>query len=342
MSNTDKNSDFGKKRPTLKTVAEITGLAVTTVSRALGGAPEIALKTRERVAKAAEEVGYVPDRAAQRLRTGKTNVISLILSPHDEILGFSNSLTMGLSRALKGTKYNLLVTPSFEEATEIQTIQKIVRNQMADGIIFSRTEPFDDRVRLLMENNFPFVCHGRTEFSKPHSFVDYDNAEFAKQAVNNLVNKGRKRLLSIMPDRKFTFYGHLKYAFTTSATDAGVSYEIPEEVNLDSSSEEIYNLLARRLKSSTPPDGFVCAGEVAAMTVIACLNDHDMIIGKDADVVAKQTSKLFEHVRPRVDTILEDIAEAGKLMGEMLLDDISNPNKDKKGFIQMPKQGFFT
>ncbi|WP_018689968.1 LacI family transcriptional regulator [Ahrensia kielensis] len=325
------------KRPTLKTVAEKTGLAVTTVSKALNGAPEIAAKTRLLVENAAREIGYVPDRAAQRLRTGKTNVISLVLSPHDEILGFSNSLTLGLSRALRATNYNLLVTPSFEESTEIKTIEKIVRNKMADGIIFSRTEPFDERVRLLIENNFPFVCHGRTELSSTHSFVDFDNEEFARLAVSQLANKNRKRLFAVMPDRKFTFYGHLKYGFTSAAADIGVSYEVPDDVNLDSAPEEIYACIARRIEKGTCPDGFVCAGEVAAMTIMACLSDHDLLVGRDVDIVAKQTSRVFDHIRPRVDTIIENIAEAGAMMGKMLLDDISNPNAPREGFVQRPE-----
>lgn len=325
------------KRPTLKTVAEKTGLAVTTVSKALNGAPEIAAKTRLLVENAAREIGYVPDRAAQRLRTGKTNVISLVLSPHDEILGFSNSLTLGLSRALRATNYNLLVTPSFEESTEIKTIEKIVRNKMADGIIFSRTEPFDERVRLLIENNFPFVCHGRTELSSAHSFVDFDNEEFARLAVSQLANKGRKRLFAVMPDRKFTFYGHLKYGFTSASADVGVSYEVPDDVNLDSAPEEIYACIARRIENDTCPDGFVCAGEVAAMTIMACLSDHDLLVGRDVDIVAKQTSRVFDHIRPRVDTIIENIAQAGELMGNILLGDISDPARPREGLIQRPE-----
>ena len=62
----------GGGKPTLKTISEITGLAVTTVSRALGDAPQIALETRKRVRQVAAEIGYLPDRAAQRLRTGRT------------------------------------------------------------------------------------------------------------------------------------------------------------------------------------------------------------------------------------------------------------------------------
>lgn len=56
-------------RPTLRTVAQEAGFAVTTVSRALAGDPRIAETTRERVSEVARRLGYVPNRAAQRLRT---------------------------------------------------------------------------------------------------------------------------------------------------------------------------------------------------------------------------------------------------------------------------------
>ena len=58
-------------RPTLRTLAEITGLGVSTVSQALRDNPEIAEETRRRVKLAAQQAGYMPDRAGVRLRTGK-------------------------------------------------------------------------------------------------------------------------------------------------------------------------------------------------------------------------------------------------------------------------------
>src|ERR1044072_9855284 len=89
----------------------MTGLAITTISRALNNAPELSEETRVRVQKIAAEIGYVPDRTALRLKTGRTHVISLILDPHDEILGFGQSMVSGLTSALAGTSYHLVLTP---------------------------------------------------------------------------------------------------------------------------------------------------------------------------------------------------------------------------------------
>ena len=75
----DEKLAFKSGRPTLKSIAEICGLAVPTVSRALSGASDIGQSTRDRVRQVADEIGYVPNRAGVRLRTGKTIVISLVL-----------------------------------------------------------------------------------------------------------------------------------------------------------------------------------------------------------------------------------------------------------------------
>ena len=107
------------EKPTLRTIALMTGLAITTISRALNNAPELAAETRERVQRIAAEIGYVPDRTALRLKTGRTNVISLILDPHDEILGFGQSMVSGLTEALRGTAYHIVITPNYQAAETV-------------------------------------------------------------------------------------------------------------------------------------------------------------------------------------------------------------------------------
>jgi len=64
------------QKPTLKTIAQMSGLAVPTVSRALNDAPDIGSETKKTIRRIADEIGYVPNRAGVRLRTGRTNVIS--------------------------------------------------------------------------------------------------------------------------------------------------------------------------------------------------------------------------------------------------------------------------
>ncbi|MCS6758714.1 MAG: LacI family DNA-binding transcriptional regulator [Candidatus Devosia euplotis] len=205
MSEDDLPAEKGKRgvkpsgKPTLKTIAQMTGFAVTTISRALNNAPELSQDTRDRVQKVASEVGYLPDRAALRLKTGRTNVIALALEPDEQIYGFGNSIMGGLSEALRGTAYHLVITPLFRNVASIEPVKHIVRNRMADGGIFSKPEAFDERTRFLIDSDFPFVNHGRSNWREAHPWVDFNefaanvNLGSAADVIRSYVIKRSKR-----------------------------------------------------------------------------------------------------------------------------------------------------
>lgn len=329
-----------RPRATLRTVAAATGLAVTTVSRALANDPRIAAATRALVAEAARQQGYVPDRAAQRLRTGRTKVVQLLLNLDHEFLGFTHDLIGGLGQALAGTGYSVTIFPDILQSDRLAAIRQIVENRLGDGVIFNRTEPFDPRVRYLSEHGFPFVCHGRTEFTTPHPFVDYDNESFARQAVARLVAKGRERLLIVLPPARYTFHQHLRYGVVAAARAAGVAWEIPGDVTLDTPPTETVAWLKARLAAPDRPDGIICVGEVAAIGALAAVSDSGLRLGADIDLVAKRASAIFDLMRPRIDTMFEDLWETGRAMGEILLRSMAGEPPEALQVLQVPRVEF--
>ncbi len=327
-------------RPTLKTVAELSGLAVATVSRALSNDPKIAESTRQRVAKIAREIGYVPDRAARRLRTGKTMVVSLMLDPHFEILGFGNALLVGLTTALEGSGYSLVVTPHFTDVDSLMPIRHIVTNRQADGVIFTRTAPFDERVRFLTEHKFPFVSHGRTEFSEAHSWVDYDNETFAFRAALRLVEKGCRNICAILPPDTLSFRQHLRYGLMRAVRETGVDYHIPDAITLDSSMDEI-NRWAQGISGERyRPDGFICPGEASYLAIRNAFRSRNMSEGKDFHAVAKSISGILSQIEPATDAIHEDVEDAGRVLAETLLALMSGRSTDARQVLQAPKMTF--
>jgi LacI family transcriptional regulator len=319
ISNPPAKSSRKSGKPTLRTIADLTGLAVTTISRALSDDPLINHETRKRVAQVAAEIGYSPDRAAQRLKTGRTNVISVLLDPHEEILGFGTSLMLGITNALAGTPYHLIVMPNFVKSSNVDAVQYIVRNRLADGLIFTRTEPLDPRVRLLLENDFPFITHGRTEFATAHPFVDYDNFTFAQEAARRLIAKGRRKLSIILPSPRLTFTQHMRHGFMTAVREAGIAYEIPEDLDLDSPAGAIRDHFRERGRQNDCPDGLICPGEVSAMAAVTGMFEAGRMLGREYDLLGKQTSSLLTDIQPGVDTIYEDLTAAGEHLGHMLL-----------------------
>ena len=221
---TDSHLLSPEERPTLKTIAAATGLAVATVSRALKDAPDIGEETKRRVREMAERLGYRPNRAGVRLRTGKTNVIALVLSAEADVMNHTSQLLYSIARTLKGTAYHLVVMPFFPDEDPMSPIRYIVETGSADGIILNQTRPDDPRVRYMHERGFPFATHGRTEMEIDHPYFDYDNEAFARQAVRILSARGRRRLMIIAPPRAHSYARHMLEGFADEAARLGLSF----------------------------------------------------------------------------------------------------------------------
>jgi LacI family transcriptional regulator len=328
-----------KGRPTLRTIAAASGFAVTTVSRALAGDEKIAESTRREVARIAQMIGYVPDRAAQRLRTGRTHVIALVLSPHEEIIGFRGSMIAGLQDALAGTPFHIVMAPYDGNADPLVPIRHIVRNGLADGIVFSGTQPQDPRVDYLCAEGFPFVSHGRTDSAINHPWCDYDNEAFARLAVQQLAKRGRRRLHLIPPQANRTYGRHMREGFLAAVEDAGCDWRMREDLTL-AARPVVLQQAAAQLVREDGIDGFICPGEVAAMAVLAGLQDAGIATGTVVDVIAKQTSDTFGLYRPKVDTIYEDIRDAGEALGTLMLRRIAGESADQLQVLLPPRENF--
>ncbi len=306
-------------RPTLKTIAESTGLGVSTVSRALKDAPEIAERTKERVRAVADSIGYRPDRAGVRLRTGRTQVISFILDPHEEIVGYGNSVILGLSRGLRDTGYHLVVTPSFLGSDPMDPVRYVLDTRAADGLVFSRTKPLDERVRYLVARDFPFVSHGRTELGLPHAYYDHDSYAFGHAAARRLLDRGRTRLALLAPNAASTFHHHMVHGFLTAVREAGARRVELDGLDLDTPADALREAIRALAAGPDRPDGVVVGGETPAFPLIAGLRDAGLRVGLEVEVVAKQTSSVFDHFEPAIDTYYEDLVETGRKLAELLL-----------------------
>ncbi|KQV81767.1 LacI family transcriptional regulator [Rhizobium sp. Root1220] len=330
-----------RERPTLKTIAFMTGLGVTTVSRALKDAPDIGAETKERVRMVARQLGYQPNRAGVRLRTGKTNVIALVLSIDEEIMGFSSQMVFGISEVLTGTPYHIVVTPHSHSKDPMLPVRYILETGSADGVIVSRIEPDDARVRLLTERNMPFATHGRTDSGLVHPFHDFDNEAFAHQAVEKLVTRGRRRIALLQPPSKLTYYTHTRIGFQTGLHDYGAE-EVPLRVTIDAPLEEIRNAVEAMMRSPNAPDGIVCSAGSAAIAVNAGIEAAGKRLGHDVDMVSKESAPILNWIRPEIITAYEDVRHAGREMAKAVIARIDGVEPEMLQSISQPvwaKQG---
>ena len=325
-----------RQRPTLKTIAAMTGLGVTTVSRALKDAPDIGAETKERVRTIARQIGYQPDRAGVRLRTGKTNVIALVLGINEEIMGFTSQMLHGISQGLAGTPYHLVVTPHSHGDDPLQPIRYILDTGSADGVIISRTEPEDERVRLLTGSGLPFVTHGRTAMGIIHPFHDFDNEAYAYGAVERLAARGRRRIALLQPPPTLTFHAHTRSGFEKALRDFGAR-EIPLPVTIDTPLAEIRDSLAALMRGPEAPDGIISLAASAAIAARAGIEDAGRRLGRDVDMVAKQSADILNWVVPDVIAAREDVPQAGRALARALVARIDGAAAEELQSLSQPE-----
>lgn len=307
------------RRPTLKTIAFMTGLGVTTVSRALKDAPDIGRETRRRVQLVAKQVGYTPNRAGVRLRTGKTNVISLVLDTDEQLMGFISDMISGISERLAGTPYHLVVTPYARRSDPMTPVRYIVETGSADGVILSRTEPEDPRIRYLMEHGIPFAAHGRTDMEVDHPYHDFDNRAFARLAVGALAEIGRQRLALMAPPARLTYHQTTVTGFREGLAATGTS-EVPfTTATIDHSIDHIRQEVATLMRLPDRPDGFVSSAGAATLALVAGIEDAGFVLGRDVDVVSKQSSKILQLFRPQLLVVNEDFRKAGAELARLVM-----------------------
>jgi LacI family transcriptional regulator len=309
---------MGSKRPTLQTIAELTGLSPSTVSLALRGGQRLKAETYEKVAAAAKELGYVPDRAGVRLRTGKTHVLALVLERTDETIDFARYLIQGIGHAMQGTRYHMNVTPEFGPVVSVDPIRYIMDHQTADGVIITHTTARDPRVQLMMDHDFPFVTHGRTEFYTPHPYNDFDSEQFVRLAVERMAEKGRRRVMLVVGRETTYNYHMIVTSFERSTARLGIDAQVVSPKVDRPASAEMRQFGRDIARMSPRPDGIICDSELRSIFMIAGLADEGLG-SEDVHFICKQTSDLLPTLYPNVDTIEEDVLAAGMELTRLLI-----------------------
>lgn len=324
------------ERPTLKTIAFMTGLGVSTVSQALKDGPDISRATKERVRLVAKQIGYRPNRAGVRLRTGKTNVIALVLNTKEEGMGLVSEMVYGISDALSGSSYHLVVTP-YSLSDPMEPIRYIVETGSADGIILSRTQPDDPRVRYLLEHAMPFATHGRTDMNVVHPYHDFDNEAFAFEAVRIIAEKGHRKVALVGPPQGLMFQKHTRTGFEKGLREFGLQEHWLSDIDIDSPAAEIMARGSDIARMEDRPGGIICSAAIPAIAMSAGLIKAGIRIGHDIDVVTKQSTQLMELLRPEIIFIHEDFRAAGHDLARSVMAWIDGADPAGLQFVVGPK-----
>lgn len=312
-------------RPTLKTISALTGFAVPTVSRALHDAPDIAQSTKETVRRVASDIGYVPNRAGQYLRTGKTHSVALVISTELALEDHIGQIIASIAKTLWGTGIHLTVAPHSVGQYDMEPVRNVVEKGLADCVILTRTKPRDPRIAYLMRQKFPFVTYGRSDWREDHAYYDFDNGAFARLAVKALADADRRRLVLLAPQQDNTYVRDMVTGAQAMAGDLDLDLDVVLEAEARASEQTDASGFHLYLDTHPQVDGLVCASPAAALTGMVEAKRAGREIGVDLDVCFKYSHSALPQFKPEVFSVYENLEKAGEFLGRAAVHAIQHP-----------------
>ena len=324
MTVTFSQTDGAVRRPTVKTIAEMTGFSIATVSKALRDSPAVTEDTKARIRAAAREIAYAANPRAASLRTGKT-MQAAVLMPVSVAAGSEwngveyAEILSGISHALEGSPYQLSVHIIRDAEDGRATAERIVTRGLADGMIFSGILTRDPRIDFLMERGFPFVALGRSAHPAGYAYVDIDSGWVAAEATRRLIAGGHRRIALINPEGRYAYAQERIEGFRRAFAEAGLApcNDLITEGDLTArfGRESVQALCA----GPDRPTGFVCVNEATTLGVLAGLRDLGLSAETDVSVIAYDDLNVSGYFSPPLTTYFQPVEDLGRALGAFLV-----------------------
>ncbi|GAA0912095.1 LacI family DNA-binding transcriptional regulator [Streptomyces thermoalcalitolerans] len=308
-------------RPTLEAVAARAGVSRATVSRVVNGGNGVRKPLAERVRRAVEELGYVPNQAARSLVTKRNDAVAVIIAePETRIFAdpYFGLQLRGISKELTAhdTQLVLLLT---EGRDDYARVGRYLAGGHVDGALVFSLHLDDPLPGMIQRAGVPTVFGGRPGWSDgTHKvvYVDSDNRGGAREAVRHLVGLGRTRI------------GHITGALDqTSAVDRLDGYrdvmgDADPRLVVESDFTPAGGERAMRTLLDRCPDldAVFAANDLTASGALRVLRERGLRVPEDVAVVGfDDMLPVAEQTEPPLTTVRQNIEEMGRLMARLLL-----------------------
>ena len=297
---------------TIKDIARIAGVGVSTVSRAINDDPTINEKTRERVLKICEENHYVPNNSARNLKMTESNTVALLVMGIENI--FFTSMFGRFQKELEAKGYDFFLHAVSEWSDAVDVAMELTTEKRLKGIIFLGGQ-MDHSKEKLKKMNIPYVlCTVAREGEKFHAdlpTVSIDDKAASKTIVEYLIKNGHKRIAIIAGNKADLAIGErrlsgYKHALEDNgiAVDESLIFRQKEEIP-GYTPENGYAVAKEILASDLKFSALYCTSDLVAMGAYKALNEAGVRIPEDVSVVGFDGISLGNFLNPPLTTMVQ-------------------------------------
>lgn len=317
---------------TIQEVAKCLGISKGTIWRALNNAPDISPKTRERVLRQLNEVGYRPSRMAQALSTGRSQVVSVwmgsLTSP------YANTVLYHLEQRLVKSSYDMLLRNLHYRSLEVDTFS-FNADWPADGLIILDSIPWVNQARRQYQDSvLPLVNMGvYCDTSVDH--VRIDLYQPVVKAMKHLLAEGCRKIAFLGPAQYFNKSQDRYRAYCDVVKKAGL-----EKICMQTTKDHRKNamdVVAESLRNAMQFDAIMAFNDEHAIGAYRALLTHGVQVPRDVALVGCDGLEEIEYLEHQLSTISLPIPQMCELAWQFLLRRMREPDAPVQSSVLRPE-----
>jgi LacI family transcriptional regulator len=312
--------------PRITDVAALAGVSTSTASKALNDTGQLREETRQRVRRAAEQLGFTPDNRGRALSSGRSYTVGLITT--DSSGRFSIPIMRGAEDALSAGEMALVLCDTRDDPLREQHYLRSLVSRRVDGIIVTgrRTEP-----RAPIDVPIPVVYAFSASTDPRDTSVIVDDHGGAASTVRHLLSLGRRRIAHVTGPASHR--SAISRAAATVETAAGAL--VGEPMHGEWSERWGRHAVDVLLRSETEVDAITCGSDQIARGICDRLRELGRSVPDDIAVTGYDNwSVMALASRPPLTTVDLALEELGRRTAQLLLDAIAGAGHP--GLLEMP------
>ncbi|MHC1749938.1 MAG: LacI family DNA-binding transcriptional regulator [Cellulosilyticaceae bacterium] len=299
---------------TIKDVAKLANVSISTVSYAINNTGNVSEKTRKKVLAAAKELDYKPNGMARSLKMKKNNIIAVVVNEfYGPIYG---EIIRGITQITKTNEYEVVVAECFSDKVNIT---KVLSQRLVDGAIILAANVDNDTIESLASEHFPIVTLDRELRGDYITSVLIDNEVASYEIAKYFYELGYKQV-GFLSGPKDTYDNNKRFeGFKKGIKEFDLEFSAKYHINGDFTEQGGYLAMQKFLKENIPPRAFFIANDEMAIGALKALEENNISVPEQVALIGFDDIRLGEYVTPKLTTVKRPCYDLGVVAANSLI-----------------------
>lgn len=307
---------------TIKDVAELAEVSISTVSRVINNSKPVSPAVRRKVLEAIEELDYKPNQVAKSLVTKKSNLIGIVLT--DIGNHYIARMIRGMEEIGRMYNYDIILSSSFGDLKREIELIELLKGKQVEGIIFISENLNEAAITTIKESRIPSIYLNKYYKDNSLPTVSIDNFEGAYKMTEYLQKLGHKKILYINNNNKeknsieeIKTMGYKKSLEENGLEEFLLSvdgFKVEDGYNIGDS-------IVKLMKEKGITAVFCNQDEIAIGLINYCY-DNNIKVPEDISVSGFGDTKLSSVYRPSLTTVREPYYDIGAVAIRRIIKEI--------------------